>query len=140
VNNLVHSLKLESRVTITGLVPPREVTGRLASASALVLPNVASAISERYTSPLKLFEYLHLGRPIVASNLAALREVLTDGLSALLVTPGDEREMGNALLRLKNEPATAHALAAGARALAPLYTWTARAEKIERALNVAQVS
>jgi len=140
VNRLVRSLDLESRVTITGLVPPREVTSRLAPASALVLPNIASAISERYTSPLKLFEYLHLGRPIVASNLTSLREVLTDGLSALLVPPGDERAVGAALLRLKNEPATASALASGARALAPLYTWTARAEKIERALSAAQAS
>jgi glycosyltransferase involved in cell wall biosynthesis len=140
INRLVRSLDLESRVTITGLVPPREVTSRLASASALVLPNIASAISERYTSPLKLFEYLHMGRPIVASNLTALREVLTDGLSALLVPPGDERAVGRALLRLKNEPATANALASGAQALAPLYTWTARAEKIERALSAAQAS
>jgi len=140
VNSLIRRLDLESRVTITGLVPPREVTNRLASASALVLPNTASAISERYTSPLKLFEYLHLGRPIVASNLAALREVLTDGQSALLVPPGDERALGAALLRLKNDPATASALASAARALAPMYTWTARAEKIERALSVAKAS
>jgi len=140
VNRLVRSLDLESRVTITGHVPPREVTSLLAPASALVLPNIASAISERYTSPLKLFEYLHLGRPIVASNLTALREVLTDGLSALLVPPGDDRAMGAALLRLKNEPAMASALASEARALAPLYTWTARAEKIERALSTAQAS
>jgi glycosyltransferase involved in cell wall biosynthesis len=140
VNRLVRSLDLESRVTITGLVPPREVTSRLAPASVLVLPNIASAISERYTSPLKLFEYLHVGRPIVASNLAALREVLTDGLTALLVPPGDDRALGAALLRLKNEPVTARALASGALALAPLYTWTARAEKIERALSAAQAS
>ena len=140
VRHLVTSLNLESRVTITGLVPPREVTSKLAAASALVLPNTASAISERYTSPLKLFEYLHLERPIVASNLASLREVLTDGLSALLVTPGDERAVGAALLRLKNEPETAKALASRARALAPLYTWAARAEKIERAFGAAQAS
>ena len=140
VNRLVRSLGLESRVTITGLVPPREVAAALAWASVLVLPNTASAISDRYTSPLKLFEYLQMGRPIVASNLAALREVLTDGVSALLVPPGDPRALGQALLRLKNEPATAAALTASARALAPLYTWTARAEKIERALSAAQAS
>ena len=137
VNRLVRDLNLESRVTITGLVPPREVTQTLAPASVLVLPNTASAISDRYTSPLKLFEYLHLGRPIVASNLAALREVLTDGRSALLVPPGDASALGAALLRLKNEPATASVLAGGARALAPFYTWDTRAEKIERALHAA---
>ena len=138
VTRLVTSLDLESRVTITGLVPPRDVTAALARASVLVLPNITSAISERYTSPLKLFEYLHMGRPIVASNLAALREVLTDGTSALLVPPGDPQALGLALVRLKNEPATAAALASSARALAPRYTWAARAEKIERAFDAAR--
>jgi glycosyltransferase involved in cell wall biosynthesis len=140
VSRLISSLDLESRIIVTGLVPPREVSGALAWASVLVLPNTASAISERYTSPLKLFEYLHMGRPIVASNLTALREVLTDGRTALLVPPGDPAALAQALVRLKNEPGTAAALAASARALAPLYTWTARAEKIERALSAAQVS
>ena len=140
VERLVRNLELESRVTITGLVPPREVAQALAPASVLVLPNTSSAISDRYTSPLKLFEYLNLGRPIVASDLAALREVLTDGRSALLVSPGDPRALGAALLRLKNEPVTSAALAAGARALAPLYTWAARAEKIEHVLQAALAS
>jgi glycosyltransferase involved in cell wall biosynthesis len=140
VSRLIASLDLEARVTVTGLVPPREVSGALAWASVLVLPNTASAISERYTSPLKLFEYLHMGRPIVASNLTALREVLTDGRTALLVPPGDPAALARALVRLRNEPGTAAALAASARALAPLYTWMARAEKIERALSAAQAS
>jgi glycosyltransferase involved in cell wall biosynthesis len=140
VARLVRSLNLESRVTITGLVPPRDVTHALSPASVLVLPNTASAISERYTSPLKLFEYLHLGRPIVASDLEAIREVLRDGQSALLVPAGDEVALGAALVRLKNEPATSSALAAGATMLAPLYTWSTRAEKMERALHAALAS
>ena len=63
------SLACESRVTFTGMVRPREVAARLEPADVLVLPNPATVVSERYTSPLKLFEYLALGRPIVASDL-----------------------------------------------------------------------
>ena len=57
----------------------------------LVLPNPASAISSAFTSPLKLFEYMASGRPIVASDLPSLREVLRDGENALLVAPGNPR-------------------------------------------------
>ncbi len=89
IKALIRELDLTSRVEVTGLVAPDDVVRRLARADILVLPNTASAISERYTSPLKLFEYLTLGRPIVASDLPAIREILNDGETALLVAPGD---------------------------------------------------
>jgi glycosyltransferase involved in cell wall biosynthesis len=140
VEGLVRALGLQERVTITGLVPPTGVLAALAPASVLVLPNPASAISERYTSPLKLFEYLTMGRAIVASDLAAIREVLEDGRTALLVPPGDERALGAALTRVSLEPDTAAALGRAAIALAPAYSWDARAERLEAALEAARLT
>lgn len=137
VEGLARSMGLESRVTFTGHVPPGDVATRLAAASILVLPNTASAISERYTSPLKLFEYLAMGRPIVASDLPAIREVLTDGESALLVPPGDASALAGAIDRLASDRVLAGRLAAAAAALAPRYTWAARAERLEAALRDA---
>jgi glycosyltransferase involved in cell wall biosynthesis len=137
VRQLVRDLSLANRITITGLLPPGEVTQAMAPASVLVLPNPTSAISEHYTSPLKLFEYLHLGRPIVASNLKAIREVLADERTALLVPPGDVESLAAALLRLKAEPETRRRLAEAALQLAPGYTWAVRAAKLERALDAA---
>ena len=134
VDALVTSLGIADRVTITGLVPPAEVRTRLAAATMLVLPNVASAISERYTSPLKLFEYLTMGRPIVASDLASIREVLTADRTALLVAPDDPRALASAFDRLIDEPALAASLAQAATALAPAFSWDKRAERLEAAL------
>ena len=74
---------------MTGQVPPDEVAAHLASADVLALPNTATSISERYTSPLKLFEYMAAGRPIVVSDLPAIREIVRHGESAWLVAPGD---------------------------------------------------
>jgi glycosyltransferase involved in cell wall biosynthesis len=105
----------------------------------LVLPNSMSAISDRYTSPLKLFEYMRLGRPIVASNLAAIREVLTDGKTALLVPPDDPEALAAALVRLGSDLGLAAALGAAARGLAPEYTWARRAERLEAALEIASL-
>ena len=96
VEALVRDLGLTDRVEITGLVPPADVPARLRAATMLILPNAKSAISERYTSPLKLFEYLALGRPIIASDLPSIREVLTDGDTALLVPAGDPHALATA--------------------------------------------
>lgn len=137
VRALVDDLQIQDRVHITGLVPADQVAAHLAPASVLVLPNVPSAISDRYTSPLKLFEYLWLARPIVASDLAAVREVLTDGATALLVPPGEPAPLAQAIARVLADPALAATLGAAARRLAPGFTWAARAARVEAALRVA---
>jgi glycosyltransferase involved in cell wall biosynthesis len=128
---LAQQLGVASRVTFTGLVEPGKVPELLHAASVLVLPNPASAISTRYTSPLKLFEYLAAGRPIVASDLPSMREVLHDGVDGLLVPPGDAPSLAAAIDRVLTDPALARRLSAAAAALAPEYTWARRAERLE---------
>jgi glycosyltransferase involved in cell wall biosynthesis len=113
------------------------VAALLSDASILVLPNTPSSISERYTSPLKLFEYLAMGRAIVASDLPAIREILVHEESALLVPAGNSAALAAAIERLAADPALAARLAAGARALAPRFTWDARAARLESALLAA---
>jgi glycosyltransferase involved in cell wall biosynthesis len=126
-----------NRVTFTGLVEPARVPGLLAGADALVLPNPASAISTAFTSPLKLFEYMAAGRAIVASDLPAIREVLEDGVNALLVTPGDAEALAAGIRRLMDDPALAMRLAGAAFATVHQYTWARRAERLERLLLAA---
>jgi glycosyltransferase involved in cell wall biosynthesis len=123
------------RVEFTGWMPPSQVAAELARADLLVLPNTQSHLSERYTSPLKLFEYLAAGRPIVASNLPALREVLTDNVNALLVSPGSADALGDACMRLATDPALASRLARQAFDDAAKYSWDVRATRIEAVLN-----
>ncbi|HYN09159.1 MAG TPA: glycosyltransferase family 4 protein [Vicinamibacterales bacterium] len=140
IDALVGQLGLGDRVEITGLVPFRDVRSHLQRASILVLPNSSSAISERYTSPLKLFEYLALGRPIVASDLPAIREVLTHERTALLVPPDDPAALGRALERLAGDATLAETLGRAAHALASHYTWAQRARRLEAALEAARPS
>ena len=131
VRALVETLGLGDRVTITGLVPWREVADHLRTADVLVLPNPAAAISERYASPLKLFEYLALGKALVASDLPAVREIVTHEQSALLVPPDDPAALASALERLAADATLAASLGAAAARLAPEYTWDRRAERLE---------
>jgi glycosyltransferase involved in cell wall biosynthesis len=124
-------LNCATRVTFTGLIPPVEVAARLRQADVLVLPNPASVISSEFTSPLKLFEYMASGRPIVASDLPSLREVLRDGENALLVEPGNPQALTAGVARIKNDPALGRRLAERAMEDVRQFTWGRRAERLE---------
>jgi glycosyltransferase involved in cell wall biosynthesis len=128
-------LGIGDRVTFTGMVEPPRVARLLRQADVLALPNPASAISTRFTSPLKLFEYMAAGRPIVASDLPSIREVLQDEVNALLVAPGNPDLMAAAIERLIRDPALSARLAAAALAAAPAYSWDRRAERLEELLD-----
>jgi glycosyltransferase involved in cell wall biosynthesis len=140
VQTLARTLDVDTRLTITGLVPPHDVAARLAAATMLILPNTTSAISDRYTSPLKLFEYLTLGRPIIASDLQAFRAILTPGRHALFVPPDDPAALATAMERVAADADLSAALGAAAHALAPDYSWARRAERLEAALAAARAA
>ena len=129
--SVADSLDIGERVTFTGLVEPARVPELLTRADVLVLPNPASAISTRYTSPLKLFEYMAAARPIVSSDLPSIREILRDGESGLLVAPGDPIALASAIDRLLNDPELAARLARAAFDDVLQYSWQRRAERLE---------
>ena len=131
VKGLAEQLDCASRITFTGLIPPVAVAARLREADVLVLPNPASAISTDFTSPLKLFEYMAAGRPIVASDLPAFREVLRSEENALLVEPGNPPALVAAIQRLEGDPALGARLAARAFEDVRAFTWARRAERLE---------
>jgi glycosyltransferase involved in cell wall biosynthesis len=131
VKALAERLHCASRVTFTGLIPPAEVAARLREADVLTLPNPVSAISSAFTSPLKLFEYMASERPIVASDLPSLREILRHEQNALLVEPGNPQALVAGIERIKNDPALGRRLAAQARVDVAQFTWARRAERLE---------
>jgi glycosyltransferase involved in cell wall biosynthesis len=137
VRALAGRLDLGSRVTFAGLLDPPLVRAALATASVLALPNPESAISTRFTSPLKLFEYMAAGRPIVASDLPAIREVLTPDVDAVLVKPGDPAALAAGIRRVLGDPAFASRLAGAAFARVRTFTWDRRAALLERVLGRA---
>ncbi len=138
VKQLAADLGLGGRVTFTGFISRQEVAALLASADVLVMPHTATPVSERYASPLKLFEYMAAGKPIVASDLSAVREVLRDGDNACLVTPGDPRALAAAIARVLADPVFAERIGRLAFDEAERYTWARRAERLEPVLSAAK--
>jgi glycosyltransferase involved in cell wall biosynthesis len=127
--------RVPGRLTFAGHVAPGLVAERLRAADVLVIPNPPGQISAAYTSPLKLFEYMGSGRPVVASDLPALREILVDGDNALLVEAGNADALGAALRRVLDDRALATRLAARAFETVQAYSWDGRAERLETLLR-----
>ena len=108
-------------------VAPDEVPLWIVACDVVTIPWERKTYSELYTSPLKLFEYLAAGVPIVASDLVSLREVLEHEQNALLVEPGDPAALAAAFERLSEDDALARSLAKRARDDVGRYSWVQRA-------------
>ena len=118
-------------VKLVGYVAPTQIPTCLAAADVLALPNSGqTAVSRYYTSPLKLFEYMASGRPIIASDLPSLREIITHEETALLVQPDDARAFAAAVERLRHDADLARRLAANSLQMVADYTWDHRAAQI----------
>jgi glycosyltransferase involved in cell wall biosynthesis len=125
-------------VAYHGFVPHNEVPAILSTLDVLLLPpsRVVTPYSGKgdigsYMSPLKMFEYMAVGKPIIASDLPVLREVLKHKYNALLVPPNDVKQWKSSLLQLMGNPLLRNKLGKQAREdLENKYTWVIRAKRV----------
>ena len=123
---LACDLGIAEAVRLPGQRPQEAVVDYLAAADALVIQGTVSGLN---ASPLKLFEYAAMARPIVAGDIPAVREILGDD-GAAYFPQGDEAALCAALLALHRDPAAAAAQAARARTRVQPFTYRARAATI----------
>lgn len=106
---------LEGRVTFAGLRTRADVAGLLRSAHAVVAPSVPTAEGKREGIPIVLMEAMASGVPVVASGISGIPELVHDGVSGLLVPPGDPRALARALRLLDDDPELRERLARAGR-------------------------
>ncbi|MGW8249642.1 MAG: glycosyltransferase, partial [Anaerolineales bacterium] len=122
-------------VIATGFIPNAELPVYQAACDVLLMPyqrHVAASSGGDivgYLSPMKLFEYLACGRPILSSDLPVLREVL-DGDTAVLLPPEDPVSWVEGLRGLCSDAGRRDELGKQARYKAEQYTWEGRAQRI----------
>lgn len=126
-------------VIMVGHVDPRDVSWYQFAADVLALPPLAGNYEKRhqaeYTSPLKLFEYMAARRPIVASDIPALREVISDEETALLVEPDQPEAIARATKRLVEDRSLSNHLSSNAYEVVQKYTWENRARQVTERLR-----
>lgn len=126
-----------SNITFHGFCSPAEVEAMRSEFDCLLAPFQTSVMvgpttnAAQWMSPLKIFEYMASGKPIIASDLPVIREVLTHKETAFLCPPGDPLAWLAALRSIRNEPDQCREVAK--RALNMLlkdYSWSERARRI----------
>jgi len=120
------------RVIFTGAVGHDRVPQLLDACDVLVAPHVPLADgSEFFGSPTKIFEYMAMGKGIVASRLGQIGEVLVDEETALLVGPGNVDELRAAIVKLVEDQTLRERLGLRAREVAEReYTWEHNARRV----------
>ena len=127
---------IQGRVFFYGQLPPNLVRAHLMEAAVAVMPlTQQNMISARFTSPLKLFEYMAARVPIVASDLPSVREILTNGVNALLVSPDDPQALAKGIKQILKDDEMAERLSQKASQDVSLYSWDKRGERIIRFLR-----
>jgi glycosyltransferase involved in cell wall biosynthesis len=131
-----------SNIIFHGYYPHKDLIDFMRQMDVLIAPNLESVkISDRmdigqWTSPLKIFEYMSACRPIIASDIPVLKEILEHNRNALLCDPGNPEKWKSALYNIKDDSALASRLALEAfKNLKEKYTWDTRARNILSAIQ-----
>jgi glycosyltransferase involved in cell wall biosynthesis len=127
-------LGVTARVHWLGQVQHATVPVVLAASDVALAPY--PVLADFAFSPLKLYEYLAAGTPVVASAIGQLPEALAQGRWGRLVTPGDPTSLADGIREVLADPAAARARAAEARDHAHAeHAWESRASDIVRAVQ-----
>ncbi len=134
IERMASDLNLDGSVIFAGTIPHEEIPRWLGIADVAVAPSVGLSEAHGGTgTPQKVFEYMAAAKPIVATNVSQMREVLEDGQDSLLVEPGDGTEMGRAMLRLIRDAEERQRLGRNARQRAvERHSWSRYGESLEK--------
>ena len=128
---------LQDCVSIEPAVPHHEVPALVAHADVCIAPltyndrNVTQGCC-----PIKIVEYMACARPVVAANLPVVRELVRDGVDALLFAPDDPTDLAHCVLAILDDPSLAQRLAnSAARRARERFSWRAAQKKLLRVYN-----
>jgi len=122
-------------ITFLGHKPKKDIPSYLMAADALLLPNSAKTTeSVLYTSPIKLFEYMAAGIPVIASDMPSIRSVLSSE-NAFFFSPDDRNSLLQKIFYVRDHKEESGKKALQATRDVSPYTWRNRAEKISHYIN-----
>jgi len=122
---------VDHMIDFHGFVEPRMVIEKARQADVMVICALNKG-DRRYAAHTKLYEYMALGKPIVAVDLPSIREEVKDRENVLLVAPGDPKSLAGGIGEILNNPELAEYLAVNAHASADAFSWEKKAERLSK--------
>lgn len=114
MKSLVRQLSVQDRVRFTGHIDHAEVSSHYNLIDVFVVPRIRERAAS-YVTPLKPFEAMAMGRPVVASNLPALAEIIDPPHRGRLFEPEDAESLADAVAELLADPGLREDLGAAGR-------------------------
>ena len=119
----------KNKILVLGYKSPELIPKYLKSADVLILPNSAKYEKSKWTSPMKLFEYMASDRPIIASDLPNIKEVLNEN-NAIFFKPDNSQDLAKKIESVLNNKNLVDKISQQAYQDVKNYTWDKRAKKI----------
>lgn len=129
LKHLASRLNIDKRIKFHGFVNPHRVAEIAKDIDVMVISALDRG-KRRYSAHTKLYEYMAMGKPIVAVDLPSVREEVIDGENALLVKPEDAADLAEKIVYVLNNPDAAESLAIGAYRAAEEFSWEKRAQRL----------
>ncbi len=127
---LARQLGLLERITFAGLVPYGQIPAYVAAGDMAVIPAHTG-----YSNPMKMYEYMALGKAVVAPRQQTITEVVSHNRNAYLFEPENDQALATALQTVIDDGALRTRLGREAGRVAANYTWEKRAESLQQALE-----
>jgi len=128
---LARRFAVADQVQFAGWIEPVKRFEFIADFDICMLPLSATSIGSRYTSPLKLFEYMAMGKPVVAPALPSVHEVLPpQHFGAFQARPEDPADIARVVNLLIARPELRHAYGRQLGELSQRFTWSQRAGRM----------
>jgi len=136
IKTWVDDLGLNNQVIFRGRVPYKKVPIYINASDVCVAPFIKKRNERCGLSPLKIMEYLACGKPVVASDLEGVKELLKKSGGGMLVPPESSKQLANAIVTLLRNNELRHRMCEKARKYAVAHlNWKNSAEKILRTMK-----
>ena len=137
VEKIIAENNMQNHVTLLGTVTHHLVPSYLSLCQILLSPHTENTDGTLFFgSPTKLFEYMGMGKAIIASAVGQIADIIKDGHNGVLVKQRNPVDLAHAIIRLTQEPELCHILGKNARYDAvTTYSWKHNAQRV---INVVQ--